>query len=41
MHAHIYAQEEVEMKFSCIELQRKKKHIVYVNDGCVMAAMSI
>jgi hypothetical protein len=42
MHIYIYnAQEEVEMKFSCIKLQRKKKNLVYVNGGRVMAPVSI
>jgi hypothetical protein len=27
--------------FSKIKLQRKKENVMYVNDGCVMAAMSI
>jgi hypothetical protein len=29
------------MKFSCINLQRRKENIVYVNDGRVIAAVSI
>jgi hypothetical protein len=29
------------MKFSCIELQRKKEHVVYVDGGCVMATVNI
>jgi hypothetical protein len=42
MQAHIYnAQEEAEMKFSCIELQRKKENVVYVTGGRVMAAVNI
>jgi len=43
MHTYIYnAQEEAEMKFSCIiKLQRKKENIVYVNGGRVMVVMSI
>jgi hypothetical protein len=44
MHTHTYiynAQEEAKMKFSCIELQRKKEHVVYVNDGHVMVVVSI
>jgi hypothetical protein len=43
MHAHIYnAQEEVEMKFSCmrIELQRRNEHVMYVDGGRVIATMS-
>jgi hypothetical protein len=42
MHIYIYnAQEEAEMKFLCIELQRKEEHVMYVDNGRVMAAMSI
>jgi len=45
MHAHIYiynAQEEVELKFSCIfELQRRNEHVVYVDGGRAMAVVSI
>ncbi len=42
MHTHIYnAQEEVEMKFSCIKLQRRKKNVVYVNGGRVIVVLSI
>ncbi len=43
MHAHIYnAQEEVEMKFLCIiKLKRRKKNIVYVNNGHAIAAVNI
>jgi hypothetical protein len=29
------------MKFSCIELKRKKENIVYVNNGRVIATVSI
>jgi len=35
------AQEKVEMKFSCNNLQRRKEHVMYVNSGRVMAAVSI
>ncbi len=44
MHTHIYiynAQEEAKMKISCIKSQRKKEHVMYVNNGRVMVAMSI
>jgi hypothetical protein len=43
MHAHIYSmqQKEVEMKFSCIKLKRRKKNVVYVNGGRVIATVSI
>ncbi len=49
MHTYIYiyiyiynAQEEVEMKFSCIiKLKRRKKNVVYVNGGCVITVVSI
>ncbi len=42
MHAHIYnVQKEAKMKFSCIKMKRKKKNIVYVNDGRVMTIVSI
>jgi len=29
------------MKFSCIELQRRKEHVVHVDSGRVIAAMNI
>jgi hypothetical protein len=29
------------MKFSCIKLQRWKKNVVYVNDGYIIAVVSI
>ncbi len=44
MHTYIYyAQEEVEMRFSCIKLncKKKKKHVIYVNGGYVTATVSI
>ncbi len=42
MHTHIYnAQEEAEMKLSCIRLKRKKESVMYINGGCVMADMNI
>ncbi len=50
MHAYTYiynAQEEVEMKFSCILNERKnwmakkKEDVMYVDGGRAMAAMSI
>jgi hypothetical protein len=31
----------MESNFSRIKLQRKKRHVVYVNDGCVMAVVNI
>jgi hypothetical protein len=45
MHAYIYiynAQEEVEIKFSCIiELQRKKEYVMYVDNGRVIVVVCI
>jgi len=39
---YIYnAQEEVEMKFSCIKLKRRKENLVYVNGGHVIVTVSI
>jgi hypothetical protein len=40
---YIYnAQEEVEMKFSCIiEFQRRKEHVVYIDNGHAIAIVSI
>jgi hypothetical protein len=29
------------MKFSCIELQRRKEHVVYVDGGHAITAMNI
>ncbi len=44
MHAYIYmynAQEEAELKFSYIKLRRRKKNVMYVNNGCVITIMNI
>jgi hypothetical protein len=29
------------MKFSCIELQRRNEHVMYVDGGCVIVVVSI
>jgi len=29
------------MKFSCLELQRRKEHVVYVDDGRAIVATNI
>jgi hypothetical protein len=42
-HTYIYnAQEQVEMKFSCIlNLRKRDEHLMYVDGGRVITAMNI